>query len=439
MQFLLRMVRAISKSPCTIMHPHHSTISKITIFATQIKHKMKIPTLAIKLNKAGERAIKQGHPWVFEQSIEKAPNKNAVAGSLCVIFDQRNNKPIAFGLWDPKEIIRIKIIFQGSRLQLNTEFWKSQLKEAHSKRQDLIDKGITGYRGIHGENDSFPGLILDVYAKVGVLKIYSDIWKPYIEILMEEIQSLYGLESLIIRFSRKVGQNNTFPYKEGHIIGQALPNEKVEFEEYGVKFYAYTQSGHKTGFFIDQRPNRLWVQQNAKRKKVLDVFSYVGGFGIHALKGGAESLTSIDISQQAMNVAAENIELNKLDKSKWTPIAADAFVAMNELIENKEEFDIVIIDPPSFAKQASEVNSASNQYERLARLGRDLTKKHGTLILGSCSSRISLGDFEEIHKSASITSGNGWKYMHFTLHDDDHPIGFAEGNYLKTVFYEKRV
>ncbi|HLV40946.1 MAG TPA: class I SAM-dependent rRNA methyltransferase [Brumimicrobium sp.] len=398
---------------------------------------MKIPTIAIKLNKAGERAVKQGHPWVFENSIEKAPEGIRPAGNLCVVFDQRYNKPIAFGLWDPEEIIRIKIILQGSRLQLNTEFWKSQLKEAYSKREYLIRKGITGYRGIHGENDNFPGLILDVYAKVGVLKVYSNIWKPYLEILMEEIKSLYGLETIVIRFSRKIEQNNTFSYQEGKVIGQPLENEKVEFEEYGVKYYAYTQSGHKTGFFLDQRPNRFWVQKHAKGKKVLDVFSYVGGFGIHALKGGAQSLTSIDISQQAMNVAAENIELNQLDKSKWTPIAADAFVAMEELIDQKKLFDIVIIDPPSFAKQASEVHSASNQYEKLARLGRELVAKGGTLILGSCSSRISLKEFEEIHHDAGIAAVNDWKYMHFTLHDDDHPIAFSESNYLKTIFYKK--
>lgn len=398
---------------------------------------MKIPTIAIKLNKAGERAVKQGHPWVFENSIEKAPDGIRPAGNLCVIFDQRYNKPIAFGLWDPEEIIRIKIIIQGNRLQLNTEFWKTQLKAAHSKRQNLINKGITGYRGIHGENDSFPGLILDVYAKVGVLKVYSNIWKPYIDVLMEEIQSLYGLETIVIRFSRKIQQKNTFPYQEGDVIGEPLKDEKVVFEEYGVKYYAYTQSGHKTGFFLDQRPNRLWVQQNAKGKKVLDVFSYVGGFGIHALKGGAKNLTSVDISQQAMDVAKENIELNALDISKWTPIAADAFVALEELIDKKELFDIVIIDPPSFAKQSSEVASASNQYERLARLGRDLVAPNGTLILGSCSSRISLEAFEEIHRHAGIKPMNDWKYLHFTLHDDDHPIGFAESNYLKTVFYRK--
>jgi 23S rRNA (cytosine1962-C5)-methyltransferase len=399
---------------------------------------MKVPaTIAIKLNKAAEKAVKQGHPWVFEQSIEKGPDKVAAAGSLCVLFDQRTNKPFAFGLWDPNEIIRIKIIFRGERLQLNLEFWNSQLKKAYYERAELITNGVTGYRGIHGENDSFPGLILDVYRQVGVLKIYSEIWKPYLEVLMGEIQKQFDLETIVIRFSRKIAQKNTFPYQEGDIIGKELSTEKVIFEEYGVQFYAYTKSGHKTGFFLDQRPNRFWVQQNAKGKKVLDVFSYVGGFGIHALKGNAKSLTSIDISQHAMEVASENIELNKLDASKWTPLAMDAFIALENLIQENEQFDIVIIDPPSFAKQASEVSNALKQYERLARLGRELVAKNGTLILGSCSSRITLADFQEAHQNANITTSYGWMHLHTTLHDDDHPITFPESNYLKTIFYRR--
>lgn len=399
---------------------------------------MKIPaTLAIKINKAAEKAVKQGHPWVFEQSLEKGPEVDAPAGSLCVLFDQRTNKPFAFGLWDPKEIIRIKIIFTGGRLQLDTDFWRSQLKAAAQKRTKLIANGVTGYRGIHGENDGFPGLVLDVYAHIGVLKIYSEVWKPYIAVLIKEIQREFYLQTLVIRFSRKIIRNNTFPYEEGEAIGQALDSEKVVFEEYGVKFWAYTRSGHKTGFFLDQRPNRLWVQKNAIGKKVLDVFSYVGGFGIHALKGDARSLTSIDISSHAMEVAAENIALNTLGDSKWTPLVADAFVALNELIQQKKQFHIVIIDPPSFAKQASEVPNALKQYERLARLGKDLTAVNGNLILGSCSSRITLEDFAQAHYNANITKANGWNLMHSTLHDDDHPATFPESNYLKTIFYQK--
>src|SRR5690554_6228580 len=399
---------------------------------------MKVPaTIAIKLSKAAERAVKQGHPWVFEKSIEKKPDKKALAGSLCVIFDRRTNKPIAFGLWDPEEIIRIKIIFKGVGLQLNVDFWKSQLKNAHVKREKLIEHSINGYRGVHGENDGFPGLILDVYAQVGVLKIYSEIWKPYLDVLITEMQNQFALKTIVIRFSRKIAQRNTFSFQEGDVIGEELPIEKVGFDEYGVRFFAYTKSGHKTGFFLDQRPNRLWVQKNANGKKVLDVFSYVGGFGIHALKGGAQSLTSIDISSQAMEVAAENVAINHLDDKKWTPLVVDAFDALDDLIKQKTQFDIVIIDPPSFAKQASEVPNALKQYERLAKLGKELLTKNGTLILGSCSSRITLEEFEEVHKSAKLTEFNGWKYLHTTLHDEDHPIAFPESNYLKTIFYQK--
>ena len=399
---------------------------------------MKVPaTLAIKLNKAAEKAVKQGHPWVFEQSIVKGPSKNALAGSLCVLFDQRTNKPFAFGLWDPEEVIRIKIIFRAGRLQLSADFWKSQLNKAYVQRENLRSKGVTGYRGIHGENDGFPGLVLDVYDKTGVLKIYSHIWKPYTELLLQEIIKQFALETIVVRFSRKVLQQNTFIYKEGEVIGNPLPDEKVAFGEYGVQFYAYTKSGHKTGFFLDQRPNRLWVQQHSDKKKVLDVFSYVGSFGIHALKGNAKSLTSIDISAPAMEVAAQNMVLNELDQSRWTPIVADAFTALQELIDKQEHFDIVIIDPPSFAKQATEVPRALTQYQRLAQLGKELVAKNGTLVLGSCSSRISLDDFKQVHQNAGITPYNGWNFLHATLHDEDHPITFPESTYLKTVFYQK--
>ncbi len=399
---------------------------------------MKVPaTLAIKLNKAAEKAVKQGHPWVFEQSIIKGPSKNAQAGSLCVLFDQRTNKPFAFGLWDPEEVIRIKIIFRAGRLQLSADFWKSQLNKAYVQRENLRSKGVTGYRGIHGENDGFPGLVLDVYNKTGVLKIYSRIWQPYTELLIQEIKKQFALDTMVVRFSRKVMQQNPFAYQEGEVIGNPLPDEKVAFGEYGVRFYAYTISGHKTGFFLDQRPNRLWVQQHSDKKKVLDVFSYVGSFGIHALKGNAKSLTSIDISAPAMEVAAQNMVLNELDQSKWTPMVADAFTALQELIDNQEQFDIVIIDPPSFAKQATEVPRALTQYQRLAQLGKELVAKNGTLVLGSCSSRISLDDFKQAHQDAGITPYNGWEFKHTTLHDEDHPITFPESVYLKTVFYQK--
>lgn len=398
---------------------------------------MLIPsTIAIKLNKAAEKAVKQGHPWVFEQSIIKGPDSDQPAGSLCILFDQRTNKPFAFGLWDPEEIIRIKIIYRGSRLKLDDDFWKSQLEQAFERRKPLL-KTTNGYRAIHGENDGFPGIILDIYDKTGVLKIYSLSWKPYLETLIKQIQEFYQLDRIVIRLSRKIAEKHDFPYQEGDVTGQPLLDERVPFQEQGVKFYAYPISGHKTGFFLDQRPNRIWVQKHSKDKKVLDVFSYVGSFGIHALYGGATSLTSIDISQQAMDVAKENLLLNNLDIKKWNPLLGDAFENLRKLITMNLLFDIVIIDPPTFATQQTHIPTALKQYERLAALGALLTKKNGYLVLGSCSSRISLEDFESAHQKAFSQDSSRWQTVKTELHDVDHPVTYAEGLYLKTVIYRK--
>lgn len=392
--------------------------------------------IAIKLNKAGERAVKQGHPWVFEQSIEKGP-QSAPSGSLCILFDQRTNQPFAFGLWDENEIIRIKIIHRGAKLSLDHHFWKHQILQAKNLRSVLLTQKVTGWRAINGENDYFPGLILDIYEPIGVLKIYSKIWLPYIEELLSLFQAIFHIESIVIRFSRLINRENPYPFLEGEVMGQPLLEERVIFEEYGVKFGAYTISGHKTGFFLDQRPNRRWVQEHSKNKTVLDVFSYVGGFGIHALKGGAQKVYSVDISQQAMEVAKENILLNNLPLDKWEQKTEDAFKVLDSLIRENKLFDIVILDPPAFAKQSNEVPNALRQYERLAILGQKLVKFNGFLILGSCSSRINESTFINIHKKAGLNHKNGWALDHIVAHDTDHPFIFEESHYLKTVFYQK--
>jgi len=392
-------------------------------------------TIAIKLTQPGERAVKQGHPWVFDQSIEKGPVNTAAVGSLCVLFDRRTNRPYAFGLWDPGEIIRIRIVHRGRHLKWNEDFLKTQLQQALLLRKSL-QRNVNGYRAIHGENDGFPGLVLDVYDRTGVVKIYSAIWIPYLKNVMRLMQEVFRLERLVFRRSRKLVDHGEILYEEGGVIGQPLSGEKIPFEEYGVSFYANPVSGHKTGFFLDQRANRYWVQNHASGRSVLDVFSYVGGFGIHALKGGAASLTSLDISAQAMEVARENLLLNGIDLSRWSPVVGDAFNKMTGWIREKRTFDMVILDPPSFAKQASEVPAALKQYGRLAKMGAALTARHGYLILGSCSSRISMEDFKNIHQNA-LKKGE-WSVIREAGHDVDHPVRFPEAEYLKTIVYRRR-
>lgn len=395
-------------------------------------------SIAVKLSRAAEIAVKKGHPWVFENSIEKGKEEEHPSGSLVVIFGRKTNKPFAFGLWDRDEIIRIKIIYLGEKLSLNAVFWQEKFQKALAKRTQLRQQ-VTGFRAIHGENDGFPGLVLDVYEKTGVLKIYSQIWQAYLPLLVDLFQKALSLERLVFRLSRKLSSvASAFPYHENEILGAPLIEECVYFEEYGVAFYAYPVAGHKTGFFLDQRPNRWWVQKIAAGKTVLDVFSYVGGFGIHALKGGAKHLISVDISQQAMNIAAENLKLNHLSAKRWTPQVVDAFQYLKQLTQQGQTFDLVIIDPPALAKQQSEVAAALKQYERLARWGAQLTAPQGYLVLGSCSSRVSMDAFKTIHaKVLDKRPKEYWQIIKEMEHDVDHPIGFEEGAYLKTVIYQK--
>lgn len=393
--------------------------------------------VAVKLSKTAEKQIKAGHPWIFENSIEKANLVDKPAGSLCVIFDQRTNKPFAFGLLDPNEIIRIKIIDRANSLTVNEAYWKTKLIKAFEIRKPLL-KSVTAFRALNGENDGFPGLVLDIYGQTAVIKIYSQIWQAYLNGLLSLIEKVFKTERIVIRFSRKLSDCSGFDFKEGDVKGEQLTDEKIEFKEYGVSFYAYPVSGHKTGFFLDQRPNRYRVQLDSKDKNVLDVFSYVGGFGIHALKGGAKTLTSIDISAQAMEVAEENMKLNHFDLKKWTPLAADAFTEMKRLIDENQKFDLVIIDPPSFAKQASEIQTALKQYQKLAVLGAKLTAKKGTLILGSCSSRVTAEDFMEAHQKAFFSVNENFRLIKEVYNDIDHPVNFQEAAYLKTFYYRRR-
>jgi 23S rRNA (cytosine1962-C5)-methyltransferase len=193
--------------------------------------------------------------------------------------------------------------------------------------------------------------------------------------------------------------------------------------------------GHKTGYFLDHRDNRKRVGELSKGKTVLDVFSYAGGFSVHALANQAKEVTSLDISKQALELAVENGKLNDYS-GKHITIAGDAFTEIKTLIQSGKKYDVVVIDPPSFAKQQSEIYLAQKKYSQLAKLGEKLTAINGMLVLASCSSRILADSFFDINKQALKSSNRQYKLVLKTQHDSDHPIGFPEGAYLKCGYYQ---
>jgi len=390
--------------------------------------------LAVKLNAKGEQFVMQGHPWVFSDNITKI-NDDAKSGDLAIIFGKNKNKVIGLGLYDGNSPIRIKMLHSGNTsATINTAFFNTKIKEAFTKRSMLLKTNTNSYRLLFGENDGFPGLIADVYAHILVVKIYSEIWIPYLDSILKSLQTTSKVKTIVIRLSRNLEQSKLHNLENGAVVYGVLENEVVEFVEHNVNFSANVIKGHKTGYFLDHRANRKQVGEWSKGKTVLDVFSYAGGFSVHALANEAKEVTSLDISKQALEIAVLNGKLNRYSGSHKT-VAADAFIAMKTMITNKQTFDVVVIDPPSFAKQQSEIELAKKKYAQLAQLGAKLTAKKGLLVLASCSSRVTAQTFFDINAQALGEVSRGQECILKTYHDSDHPISFPEGAYLKCGYY----
>jgi 23S rRNA (cytosine1962-C5)-methyltransferase len=404
-------------------------------FSPKIQSTYQPKRLAVKLTAKGEQFVLNAHPWVFSNSIVKI-NDDAKSGDLAIIFNKNKNRVIGLGLYDASSPIRIKMLHSGmGKAEINAAFFKQKIEAAFEKRLDLLQTKTNSYRLLFGENDGFPGLIADVYASVLVVKLYSEIWLPYLATLLPMLQETAQAKTVVIRLSRGLQNSKAHQLKDGDVVFGTLENEVIQFVEHGVNFSANVIKGHKTGYFLDHRENRKRVGELSQGKTVLDVFSYAGGFSVHALANDATEVTSLDISEQALEIAIENGKLNTYSGIHKT-IAGDAFDEMQKLINVGKTFDVVVIDPPSFAKQASEITLAKKKYAQLAVLGEQLTAKKGMLVLASCSSRVQYQAFFDINSQALKQAGRPFQLQLKTQHDSDHPIGFPEGAYLKCGYYK---
>ncbi|NRB84734.1 MAG: class I SAM-dependent methyltransferase [Winogradskyella sp.] len=406
-------------------------------FKKQLKISKLPKNIAVKLTAKGEHSVVRGHPWIFSNSIIKI-NQDANTGDLAIIFDKNKNRVIGIGLYDAKSPIRIKMIHNAeAKATINNEFFHQKIQHAFNKRVDLLRTETNSYRLIYGENDGFPSLIADVYNKVLVIKLYSEIWLPYLEGILKGLKEVSNTDTIVMRLSRSLQNSMNHSLKDGEVLFGNLDNDVVQFIEHGIKFSANVIKGHKTGYFLDHRHNRKHVGELSENKKVLDVFSYAGGFSVHALANGASEVTSLDISKQALQIAIDNGKLNSYSGVHKT-IAGDAFEEMQKLIQRNKTFDVVVIDPPSFAKQKSEIDLAKKKYGQLANLGAKLTSKNGILVLASCSSRVIEQSFFDLNLRVLNSQGRPFNILKKTYHDSDHPIEFPEGAYLKCGYYHFR-
>ncbi|MGK0379009.1 class I SAM-dependent rRNA methyltransferase [Patiriisocius sp. Uisw_017] len=403
------------------------------MFSTPLVPVKKPQVLAVKLSAMGERSVRASHPWIFSDSIIKI-NKVGAAGDIAVIFSHTTNKAMGVGLYDPDSPIKIKMLHYNEGVALNAPFFAAKIKKAFALRTKLLLTKTNSYRLLFGENDGFPGFIADVYNKVLVVKLYSSIWFPYLEVLLEQLIATSNCDTVVLRLNRKLQQQNNYNLRDGMVLYGELRDPTIVFKEHGVTFSANVIKGHKTGYFLDHRHNRKRVGELSQGKTVLDVFSYAGGFSVHALANDAKEVTSIDISEQALKLAKENGKLNHF-AGKHNTLAGDAFELLKKLISENKKYQVVIIDPPSFAKSKKEITIALKKYKQLADLGAQLTTKGGLLVLASCSSRIAADEFFELNEATLKSHKQAFKTILKTNHDSDHPIGFPEGSYLKCGYY----
>lgn len=394
--------------------------------------------IAIHITPAAGRHLRKGHPWLFADSIRKQ-SFNGRPGDLAVIFD-KNRKFLAIGLYDPLSPIRVRILQANNSATIDRTWFQAKMETAVQRRLPLQQSNSNGYRLIHGENDGLSGLVIDRYDQTYVLKLYSLAWIPHLEDMLAALTAISQPQAVILRLNRAMQKNEEYLYglQDGQALVGTQPKHPVQFLENNIRFEADVVHGQKTGFFLDQRDNRAKVESLAMGKTVLNVFAYTGGFSVYAARGGATEVTSLDLSKPALQDAQRNFALNQdnpnVTQAKHELLAGDAFQLLKELQQAGRTFDIVILDPPSFAKKQDEVEGALAAYGRLTKLGLGVLKKGGILVAASCSSRVDADTFFKTVSLAALDVKRPLSEIERTSHALDHPINFPEGAYLKCLF-----
>lgn len=400
--------------------------------------------IAVHLKPAAERAVAQGHPWVFDQSI-RHQNRVGKTGDLAVIFDRKNNF-LAIGLLDPTSPLRIRILHHDDPAPIDQEWFRLKIAAALARRIELATQDTNAYRLVHGENDGLPGLVVDRYASTQVVKLDTAAWLPHLAQVLAAMQQCEPAEQVILRLSRNARAQTPalFGLKDGQwLLGQPSPMP-ITFLENGLRFAADVVQGQKTGFFLDQRDNRSRVEKlilkRPELKRVLNLFAYSGGFGVYAARGGAREIVEVDASEPALETADLNYRLNRqipqVAASHHQPICGDVFQVLEKLAGEQELFDLVIVDPPAFAKAQAEVDSALAAYRRLVVQALTVLRTDGVLVMASCSNRVSANEFFELIHDLAKRLGRPLREIDRTGQPIDHPIGFPEGAYLKCLFAE---
>ncbi|RKH40960.1 MULTISPECIES: class I SAM-dependent rRNA methyltransferase [Corallococcus] len=378
------------------------------------------------------RHLRAGHPWVFRKALEHMPR--IPAGSVVDLTE--NGKFVARGYYDPHSAIAVRVLTRDSRETVDSRFITQRVQRALAARTALIDlKDTDSYRLIHGEGDGLPGVVVDLYAGWAVMKLYSAGLTPYRPLIVEALKAgVPGLKGILGR--DEVGRDDV-EEDDGRGSGKMLWGEEapelIPIRERGAIFLVDAWKGQKTGFFLDQRENRYLIRRLGQGRDVLNCFSFSGGFSVNAALGGANSVFSVDQDPEAIALARENFTRNGLPAAKHDFLAADVFALIQSFKEEGRTFDLIILDPPAFAKSQRAVEAAVDGYASLNRQALALLRPGGLLATASCSARVTGDMFMGAVREAGFKAGVDLALVEERYQPPDHPVRlqFPEGKYLK--------
>lgn len=392
----------------------------------KLKKKMNYKTVYLKRGK--EESLKRFHPWVFSGAIRQV-DSDIKEGEVVRVVNE-NNEFVAVGHYQIGSISVRVLSFHD--VQIDDAFWESRLQSALDVRiaLGLADNDSNNtYRLVHGEGDNLPGLVIDCYGETAVMQAHSvgmhvnrmDVCKALIKVMGERIQHVYYKSETTLPFMAGLGQENGFIYGNTS-VDTAMEN--------GLYFHVDWLRGQKTGFFVDQRENRSLLESYAKGRSVLNMFCYTGGFSVYAMRGGARLVHSVDSSAKAIDLTNKNVGMNFPGDERHQAICDDAFKFLDA---NDQTYDLMILDPPAFAKHRGALHNALKGYTRLNMKGFERIRKGGILFTFSCSQVVTKDNFRNAVFTAAAQAGRKVRILHQLHQPADHPVNIyhPEGEYLK--------
>ena len=384
--------------------------------------------ITVQLKPKKEESLLRFHPWVFSGAIQRI-NGKPTEGELVDVLDNQGNF-LATGHYQIGSIAVRVLSFE--KVDIDNNYWQQKISQAYTVRRELglINPPYNNtYRLIHGEGDSLPGLIADVYDDTAVFQAHSVGMHLSRQAIAEAIVAVVpAVKNVYYKSETTLPFNAPIEPEDGYLIGKA--GNAFKAMENGLEFKVDWLKGQKTGFFVDQRENRALLEKYSKGKKVLNMFCYTGGFSVYSLRGGAELVHSVDSSAKAIELTDSNVAINFPDAKNHVSFAEDAFKFLND---KREEYDLIVLDPPAFAKHREAVRNALKGYKRLNRKALEQIKPNSILFTFSCSQVINKDQFRLAVFSAAAEAKRNVRILHQLTQSADHPINIyhPEGEYLK--------